>query len=51
MNDTPKKPYKNDPLTLLMKESDAYNHLDQIEKYVEGAKDLSVLPVQPIYLA
>lgn len=51
MNDTPKKPYKNDPLTLLMKESDAYNHLDQIEKYVEGATDLSVLPVQPIYLA
>ena len=42
---------KNDPLTLLMKESDAYNHLDQIEKYVEGSNDLSVLPVQPVYLA
>jgi hypothetical protein len=51
MSDTPKKPYKNDPLTLLMKESDAYNHLDQIEKYVEGSNDLSVLPVQPVYLA
>ncbi len=42
---------KNDPLTLLIKESDAYNHLDQIEKYVESSNDLSVLPVQPIYLA
>lgn len=51
MNDTPKKPNKNDPLTLLIKESDAYNHLDQIEKYVEGGSDLSVLPVQPVYLA
>ncbi len=51
MSDTPKKPHKNDPLTLLMKESDAYTHLDQIEKYVEGGLDLSVLPVQPVYLA
>ncbi|MBC7712656.1 MAG: hypothetical protein H7177_04930 [Rhizobacter sp.] len=51
MSETPKKPNKNDPLTLLMKESDAYNHLDQIEKYVEGGVDLSVLPVQPVYLA
>ena len=51
MSDSTKKPYKNDPLTLLMKESDAYNHLDQIEKYVEGSSDLSVLPVQPVYLA
>lgn len=51
MNDSSKKSYKNDPLTLLMKESDAYNHLDQIEKYVEGGSDLSVLPVQPVYLA
>lgn len=42
---------KNDPITLLMKESDAYTHLDQIEKYVEGSHDLSVLPVQPVYLA
>ena len=41
----------SDPITLLMKESDAYNHLDQIEKYVEESSDLSVLPVQPIYLA
>lgn len=40
-----------DPLTILMKESDAYTHLDQIEKYVEESNDLSVLPVQPIYLA
>lgn len=51
MSDTPKNANKNDPLTLLIKESDAYNHLDQIEKYVEGSSDLSVLPVQPVYLA
>lgn len=51
MSETPNKPNKNDPLTLLIKESDAYNHLDQIEKYVEGGSDLSVLPVQPAYLA
>ena len=51
MSETLKKPNKNDPLTLLIKESDAYNHLDQIEKYVEGGSDLSVLPVQPAYLA
>lgn len=48
MNDSNKK---NDPITLLMKESDAYNNLDQIEKYVEGQNDLSMLPVQPVYLA
>ncbi len=40
-----------DPITLLMKESEAYNQLDQIEKYVEESSDLSALPVQPIYLA
>ncbi|NOT78599.1 MAG: hypothetical protein HOP07_06300 [Bacteriovoracaceae bacterium] len=51
MSENTKKPNKNDPLTLLIKESDAYNHLDQIEKYVEGDSDLSVLPVQPVYLA
>ena len=51
MNENTKKSNKIDPLTILMKESDAYQHLDQIEKYVEGGSDLSVLPVQPIYLA
>ncbi len=45
------KSIKNDPISLLIKESDAYNHLEQIEQYVEESKDLSVLPVQPIYLA
>lgn len=40
-----------DPITLLLKESDAYINLDQIEKYVEESTDLSLLPVQPIYLA
>lgn len=47
----PKTKTGTDPITLLMKESDAYNNLDQIEKYVEESSDLSVLPVQPIYLA
>ncbi|RPJ79110.1 MAG: hypothetical protein EHM20_02270, partial [Alphaproteobacteria bacterium] len=47
----PKTKKGTDPITLLMKESDAYNNLDQIEKYVEESSDLSVLPVQPIYLA
>jgi hypothetical protein len=50
-DDLKSKSQKHDPLTLLIKESDAYNHLDQIEKYVEGGSDLSVLPVQPVYLA
>ncbi len=40
-----------DPISLLLKESDAYINLDQIEKYVEESTDLSLLPVQPIYLA
>jgi hypothetical protein len=51
MNENNKKASKIDPLTILMKESDAYNHLDQIEKFVESGNDLSVLPVQPVYLA
>lgn len=40
-----------DPLTILIRESDAYTQLDQIEKYVEDSGDLSALPVQPVYLA
>lgn len=51
MSEQNSKSQKYDPLTLLMKESDAYNHIDQIEKYVDGGSDLSVLPVQPVYLA
>ena len=51
MNENNKKASKIDPLTILIKESDAYNHLDQIEKFVESGNDLSVLPVQPVYLA
>ena len=47
----PKTIKGTDPITLLIKESDAYISLDQIEKYVEESSDLSVLPVQPIYLA
>lgn len=50
-NGNPKTIKGTDPITLLMKESDAYTNLDQIEKYVEESSDLSVLPVQPIYLA
>lgn len=40
-----------DPLTILMRESEAYTQIDQIEKYVEESGDLSALPVQPTYLA
>ena len=47
----PKTIKGTDPITLLLKESDAYTNLDQIEKYVEESNDLSMLPVQPIYLA
>ena len=50
-NSNPKTIKGTDPITLLMKESEAYNNLDQIEKYVEQSNDLSALPVQPIYLA
>lgn len=47
----PKTIKGTDPITLLIKESDAYTSLDQIEKFVEESNDLSALPVQPIYLA
>jgi hypothetical protein len=40
-----------DPITSLIHEADAYINFDQIENYVENKFDLSVLPVQPIYLA
>lgn len=50
-NDPKDKSKGMDPLTILMRESDAYTHLDQIEKYVEESGDLSALPVQPTYLA
>lgn len=45
------KPRTMDPLTILMRESEAYTQLDHIEKYVEESNDLSALPVQPTYLA
>lgn len=40
-----------DPITHLIKESEAYTNLEHIEKFVEESHDLSVLPVQPVYLA
>jgi hypothetical protein len=40
-----------DPITSLIYESDALTQFDQIEKLVENKFDLSVLPVQPVYLA
>lgn len=40
-----------DPISGLIKEADAYTHFDQIEKLVEDKYDLSVLPIQPVYLA
>lgn len=41
---------KFDPLTILIKESEAYEGLDKIERLVEVGQDLSNLPVQPLYL-
>lgn len=40
-----------DPITSLIAESNSYTHFDQIERLVENKYDLSVLPVQPVYLA
>lgn len=42
---------QTDPITSLILESDSYREFDQIEKLVENRHDLSVLPVQPVYLA
>lgn len=40
-----------DPISSLIAESNSYTHFDQIERLVENKYDLSVLPVQPVYLA
>ncbi len=40
-----------DPISMLILESDSYREFDQIEKLVDQKNDLSVLPVQPVYLA
>jgi hypothetical protein len=52
-DETSKKKTLNssDPITGLILEADSYTHFDQMEKLVENKFDLSVLPVQPIYLA
>lgn len=51
MSDELTKKVGIDPISGLIKEADAYTHFDQIEKLVEDKHDLSVLPIQPVYLA
>ena len=34
----------------MAKESEAYAHFDMLEKYVQEGKDLSDLPIQPLYM-
>lgn len=40
-----------DPISNLISESDHYREFDHVIKLVENPNDLSVLPVQPVYLA
>ncbi len=42
---------KKDLLANLFSEASAYTNMDAIESLVEGGKDLSQIPVQPLYLA
>lgn len=51
MSDSKAKKSSIDPISSLIAESNSYTHFDQIERLVENKFDLSVLPVQPVYLA
>lgn len=42
---------RKDLLSQLLYEASAYQKFDDIEKLVEAGKDLSVLPVQPLYVS
>lgn len=42
---------KKDFLTLLILESKSYSKIDELEKLVENAKDLTAIPIQPLYLS
>ncbi len=42
---------KKDLLSQLMYEADAYKRFEDIEKLVEGGMDLSMVPVQPLYVS
>ena len=37
-------------ISLMAVESEAYAHFDMLEKYVQEGKDLSDLPIQPLYM-
>ena len=37
-------------ISLMALESEAYAHFDLLEKYVQEGKDLSDLPIQPLYM-
>lgn len=45
------KPALLDVLSLILKESDAYDSIERIERLVEAEQDLSPLPLQPLYSA
>lgn len=42
---------KKDFLSLLFLESKAYSRVDELEKLVENSKDLTAIPIQPLYLS
>ena len=37
-------------ISLMALESEAYAHFDILENYVQEGKDLSDLPIQPLYM-
>lgn len=45
------KPALIDVLSLILKEADAYDSIERIERLVENEQDLSPLPLQPLYSA
>lgn len=42
---------KKDLLSQLLYEACAYKKFEDIEKLVEGGKDLSMIPIQPLYVS
>jgi len=42
---------KNDLLSKILYEAKSYNSIDDIEKMVEFGTDLSVIPIQPLYMS
>jgi hypothetical protein len=42
---------KKDLLSQLLYEAQAYRKFEDIEKLVEGGRDLSMIPIQPLYVS